>query len=158
MQKLVMRPTTEALVLNEPTDEAGRTCNHIEPYNANKLLTAGFWLHMQAISLHRKTSCRNYGKHPWLKEPPQEISKLHILIFYPTKPQEGCKEESRPAFQQFLVEVMTTIFTAPVIQGMGDKSLRKKQRESHCTRRGRDTNFWLYIWHFTESTWRYLEG
>ena len=52
---------------------------------------------------------------------------------------------------------MTTLFTTPVRQGMGDKSLRKEQRESYCVQR-RGATFWLYSQYYTRSTWRYLEG
>lgn len=54
-------------------------------------------------------------------------------------------------------KVMITIFTPPLIWGMGDKSLRKEQRKSSCFQRRRATS-WLYYQYSARSTWRYLEG
>lgn len=52
---------------------------------------------------------------------------------------------------------MTTISTALVSQGMGDKYLSKKQRESYGIQGRREATFWLYSQYFTRSTWSYLE-
>lgn len=70
------------------------------------------------------------------------MAKFHELILYPAKPHEDVKK-SRVAFEQFLVEVMTTIFTAPVIPAVGNKSPRKEQRDSCHTHSRGGSALWL---------------